>query len=1337
MKQRQLAKLAICGLGVFFISILFSPFLSLQAKTQTSSEKTPSVLIVYDGPNQEGNPGRLDALYLGNLLGHFTTRRHLIPIEAYRTGMWKSYDAVFCGIYQKEFEVPETFLRDAAVIDRPFCWFGQQTGQLDQFNILLDHGLHFERFFENSPFEKVRYKNRLLEKGDPDTNILKVVDPTKVQVFADAVSSGSISVPYIVRSGNFWVVTDSPFSYSGENDRYLAFADVLHDILGIPHKEDHRAIFRVEDINALSDPGSLKTVLNIIKHEKIPFAFGFVPVYVNPGERIYTHLNEHPDVVSVLKEYVKSGGVPVLHGYTHQHRGISTDDYEFWDDITDRPVRGDSAGWAYRRIEEAVREAFECEIYPATWETPHYAGSAATYQAVAQVFNTVFERRLAEGHLGTDQFFPYPVIDLKGQFVIPESLGYIPKDDQDPKILLDCAEAELAVRDGWASGFVHPFLNPQVIGQVIQGIKKLGFKFENIRTFPNRVQIPGRLCTNVPGKYSLGGEGRFLTEITLSPNGVEKSRSTREVDPNQPITVKAAPNPAETFVVLRQTTREATFVEKLWRLAKGDVDVLHHGLENVLPWEPIPPSFRTVVIWDSRAIGAPDVDQKSFLAMLSNLGFDIEQKPFSKFDENDTQPYTLLVIPNASARKLTDAQINLTVRALEEGLTILTDGESPLATALGIRLGLPAPVGQLFDHSNWTQNLRWPDHPYVDWIEEPSTEDPGITPYYSERDSGRPLVIGGSRGQGRFLYFAPLFDPVSGFGYSRFPGVPFIIVNDFRLHPSVRRSAAEAYFDPGYRQNISVERLTKMWRQFGIRVIHAAAWHFYDKYSYDYGRLIKSAHQNGILVYAWFEWPHVSQRFWNEHPQWREKNGLLADAHIDWRHLMNLSDPKCFDAVMKDAEDLIRKYDWDGVNLAEFHFEGTSSYDPARFTPFDSLNREKFKSSQGFDPVDLFNENSPRFWKKDLTALKAFFHYRKGVNNKIVKLALRKLDTINHQINPNHETILTIIDTLKHPELGNLLAIDLEPTINLANQISATLQIEDPGPEWSLAPTRYRDLVDHYRKLSLKTPFMVDINVLPVHPETQKGFATAQPTGTEFLTLWQEAALWGNRVCLYSESSIFEPDWEILPYAMANSADVRKEGDEWIIHSPWTVTIETGRGSKRCLLDGHPWPCYSKNSVLIPPGEHRLSFARTASRWFDLSELNIRLSAISGELLGAEQTSRGLMLEYRSGGRCWALFNKEPSGLVIDDQAAKISSLKGDDGFAVYLPSGQHRLFVSAGSPFIFFMQYLSVVSGSLIVLFGATSSGLLLIMYMLIKLGRRARHVGKSFRRKKPKAVT
>src|SRR4029077_12012006 len=137
------------------------------------------------------------------------------------------------------------------------------------------------------------------------------------------------------------------------------------------------------------------------------------------------------------------------------------------------------------------------------------------------------------------------------------------------------------------------------------------------------------------------------------------------------------------------------------------------------------------------------------------------------------------------------------------------------------------------------------------------------------------------------------------------------------------------------------------WRKAGITALHVGAWHFYEPSAEGdayLARLIEACHREGILVYAWLGLPHVSEVFWDEHPEWREKTAVLQDAQLDWRKLMNLTNRDCSQAVSQGVKTLVERFDWDGVNLAELYFESLEgAANPARFTPMNDDVRKLFR----------------------------------------------------------------------------------------------------------------------------------------------------------------------------------------------------------------------------------------------------------------------------------------------------------------------------------------------------------------------------------------------------------
>jgi hypothetical protein len=350
---------------------------------------------------------------------------------------------------------------------------------------------------------------------------------------------------------------------------------------------------------------------------------------------------------------------------------------------------------------------------------------------------------------------------------------------------------------------------------------------------------------------------------------------------------------------------------------------------------------------------------------------------------------------------------------------------------------------------------------------------------------------------------------------------------------------------------------------------------------------------------------------------------------------MNLQDPQCLKAVLKDMESFLREYEWDGVNVGELTFESLEGPENQEtFTPFNAQARHEFQSLYQFDPLELFNPKSEHFWPEHEEGMQQFFAYRRDVNTRLLKTFLEALERLNVNHKLHWDIVVTMLDALQHPELSDYLGIDVNRTVALVNQNNATLQVEDPSQDWSKPPDRYIALGERYKQVPLRKPFMIDINVLSVHPSNQKGFATAQPTGVEVVQLWRAASSQSSRVCLYAESTVHEQDWEIMPYAMAADTDLRREGDNWVIHTPQTIRLDVGATSRRFQLDNQPWYCNDKGSVWIPKGDHTLTFSRLQKPWFDTTDLETHLLSISGELLGNQKVSLGLEIFYESPNRC-------------------------------------------------------------------------------------------------------
>src|SRR5208337_2665210 len=156
-----------------------------------------------------------------------------------------------------------------------------------------------------------------------------------------------------------------------------------------------------------------------------------------------------------------------------------------------------------------------------------------------------------------------------------------------------------------------------------------------------------------------------------------------------------------------------------------------------------------------------------------------------------------------------------------------------------------------------------------------------------------------------------------------------------------------------------------------------AAWHEWPKWTYDYQRLIKLAHANGILVIAWFEPPQVNKKFYDNNPDWREKNYKCEEVMAGWRFPVTLTNEACLKAVINEYLRLLKLYDWDGVEIAELNFDSDKGYAaPDKFLPMNASACKEFKAKYNFDLRKIFDPSSQYFWKNHPDVVERVTQYR-------------------------------------------------------------------------------------------------------------------------------------------------------------------------------------------------------------------------------------------------------------------------------------------------------------------------------------------------------------------------
>ena len=593
--------------------------------------------------------------------------------------------------------------------------------------------------------------------------------------------------------------------------------------------------------------------------------------------------------------------------------------------------------------------------------------------------------------------------------------------------------------------------------------------------------------------------------------------------------------------------------------------------------------------------------------------------------------------------------------AVAEQHILILEGVGPAASDLGFveRSGAPAiSIRQISDTHAPQMQIFWEQPVSVPDIQIPA----GFQVFATEKWKHLPVLAGKRTAHGAILWLAT--DPGPS-GFERYPYLLHALV-DLGLPLPLRANNLWAFFDSSYRIRADVDYLARRWRQSGIGILHVAAWHNVepDKTQDVYlTSLIEACHRNSILVYAWLELPHVSEKFWADHPTWREKTAVGQDAQLDWRKLMNLQNPDCHREVARQVTALLKRFDWDGVNVAELYFESLEgASNPARFTPMNENVRQAFRQAAGFDPKLLFTPGSSYETAKNPDALRKFLDFRANLASRMQADWLDVIDRLKPS-KPWLDVVLTHIDDRFEPGIRDDLGADVARSLPAIQSRHSTLLVEDPATLWNLGPERYAKLAGKYRELTPdRSQIAVDINVVERYQDV---YPTKKQTGIELFELVHQAAASFARVALYFENSLEKQDLALLPAAATTAKVTAKSADELQIEASeptrvsWQGPVE---------IDGKIWPVHNDRFVLAPAGHHTLA-AGTSSAPIELADFN-------GEIQSAIVNGSRVDLSYSARSRAVAQLGSPVSSIEVD--GAPFWKAGADNSTSVLLPSGQH-----------------------------------------------------------------
>ena len=1281
------------------------------------------VLVIHDSLPGPLPPGWIDGNNVLDLLGHFGLRGTLQPIENYRPGDLARFRFVIVlSIDERQVSYPHEFLSDIRNTRLPVFWIANH----------LDDLLKDQQFSDNlgfklaaSPplpgFQSVSYKGQLLIKGEPSLFPLEILDSSKVQVLATAIRKDGSSMPYMVRSGSFWYCADSPFSYAEEGNRYLVFCDLLHDFFGIHHPEERKALVRIEDVSVDSDPDDLRDLADYLYGKKIPFQVSLISIFKDPETKEEIYLSDRPQFVRAIHYMISRGATIVMHGVTHQYHGRSGDDYEFWDDQSGKPASGDAQAVVEQKLRTGLEECFLNGIYPVTWETPHYVASENTYRTVGKYFNSSYERVSSINHAEAGHYFPYSSVDRFGRFIIPENIGFIEVDKPSPEELIKNAERMRVVRDGVASFFFHPFMDIKYLKQSVEGIQKLGYRFVSIRDYNLRVQLDDRLVQTTTNSIELTTHANYLHRFYQQADGSISGESFLK-NPPQGVLTDPGVVPANAILVMEGVNEMLAQKEQAspgkWEVFKSWVRRKLHGKPTVAsPLE----QPQALVLWDDNFSKEDGNNQSSYVSALSLYGFRTSTLDWKAFDTGSVQEGAILVVPHAVAVKLPAASVTSIQTFVKRGGRLVLDGPSPLSQSVGVqRQKRSIKVRTVEEMLYETQEITWNPSANVPRFTVPKT----LAVYARDTESELPLAVLGGFQEGHFLYLGARLDPVSKFGYTRYPYLIHYLREGFKLNLPAQRKQLELYFDPALAKRQGAEdKLAEQWSRMGVRIIYAAAYQFWPKWSYNYQHLVDVCHRNGILVYAWFEFPHVSMKFWEDHPEWRARTATGDDGLVGWRHHMDLDIPECREAVFNFAVDFLKKYDWDGANIAELNYDTVNGPEtPKSYLPMGSTTRSAFLAQYNFDPILLFSTSSPYYWQRNRAALKKFETYRA---QRVLEWHRELLERVTPVAKARDmEVIVTMLDSLHSKTLKRDTGVDSRLILSLMDRYPFMLQVEDPSHFWAEGPDRYQKFTETYLKLVKdRSRLMFDINVIPDRNIEKSHSPTQTAMGIELAQTVNAARQASGRVAVYSEGTVPYPDIDALSRVLANDAIVENHSNSWTVESKDAIILNAPGLWQNYQVNGKIWPGWGENAIFMPAGTHQISPVERRFQLMDKSALDIRLLRFSGDMNSLTPTQQGFEFTYDSTLRTIALLNREPHEIQIDGRKTDVQSVGYAGNWIILFPIGKHRVEIIADSTASTIVNTTSLYSSTAIVVFGTVACGLLGLLYMAILVRRTFSH--------------
>ncbi|WXR61377.1 hypothetical protein WG909_13895 [Peptostreptococcaceae bacterium AGR-M142] len=448
---------------------------------------------------------------------------------------------------------------------------------------------------------------------------------------------------------------------------------------------------------------------------------------------------------------------------------------------------------------------------------------------------------------------------------------------------------------------------------------------------------------------------------------------------------------------------------------------------------------------------------------------------------------------------------------------------------------------------------------------------------------------------GNIIYIATSLD-IETKSKNIIPFIHSIIIDSFDLNIYNYRKDILVYIDYKNLKNIDPLKLTSSLKKAGVKEVNFSTFYEGDDYEKYINEFIILAHQNRMLVNAWFKLPMISKEFWNNNFDLRQKNGNLEyiysdnynDNDIDdelnnsiyneYMYPMALENPICFEKALKSIDNKLNSHNWDGINIEGTNFtpQVFAITNKFNYTPMSDYFREEFKSEYNIDPISIFDESIDLNNRQELVPY--IFKKRKELVQKINKKLYKHL--VTNQTNLNIKT--TQLDVLRYKDIGNSTGVDIDMLSELNKDFPLEFIIEQPNEYDFIQNLDIKNNI--YTKLGYNNKQIYNIsNIINKEGDNKEIY------GSYLLTSIKNNRELFNNTAMHLNSVPFYYEYELIKHVGNKDINIVEEDNKYYLESKKTFYLKNMNPTKSIYLNNEKYPI-KDNYIKIPKGYNYIEY---------------------------------------------------------------------------------------------------------------------------------------------------